>query len=137
MGEALFLVIENKHPLKLEVASHRTHKGFDLLSFKGFDSINEVEGFKGCYLKISENQLTELEEGAYYYHEIINCDVFLNTGEQLGVVKEILSPGANDVWVINRKKGKDILIPYIDDVVKEIDVDAKKVIINPIEGLLE
>lgn len=137
VGEKLFVIMENKQPIQVEIVGHRIHKGFDLILLKGFESINDVEPLKNSYLKITEEQLTELEENEYYYHEIINCNVFLNTGEKVGIIKEILSPGANDVWVVKPEKGKDILIPYINDVVKEIDIDAKKVVIEPIEGLLD
>lgn len=137
VGKSLFIAMENKQPFQVEIIGHRIHKGFDLIFFKGFESINDVEQLKGSYLKITEEQLTDLEENEYYYHEIIHCEVFLNTGEKIGVIKEILSPGANDVWVVKPEKGKDVLIPYIDEVVKEIDIVANKVIIDPIEGLLD
>ncbi|WP_404452595.1 ribosome maturation factor RimM [Virgibacillus necropolis] len=137
VGETLFLVMENKQPIQLEISSHRTHKGFELITFKGFDNINDVEHFKGSYLKINEDQLTDLDEDEYYYHEIIGCAVYTNNEENIGTVKEILSPGANDVWVVKQEKGKDLLIPYIDDVVQKIDIETKKVVINPIEGLLD
>ncbi|MFB4167521.1 ribosome maturation factor RimM [Virgibacillus sp. JSM 102003] len=136
-GGTLFIVKENKTPIELEIDSHRVHKGFDLLQFKGFDNISDVEHYKGAYLKITEDQLTDLDEDEYYYHEIIGCDVYLNSGEKLGVIKEILSPGANDVWVMKQDKGKDVLIPYIEEVVKQVDVEASKVIIEPMEGLLD
>lgn len=136
-GKPLFIVMENKQPIQVEIATHRVHKGFDLIFFKGYETIDDVEHLRDSYLKITEEQLTDLDENEYYYHEIINCDVFLTTGEHIGVVKEILSPGANDVWVVKPEKGKDVLIPYIDDVVKEINIDAKEIIIEPIEGLLD
>ena len=72
----------------------------------------------------------------YYFHEIIGCLVVTDQGEEIGIVKEILTPGANDVWVISGKGGKEQLIPYIEEVVKEIDVSAKTIIITPLEGLL-
>ena len=50
---------------------------------------------------------------------------------------EILTPGANDVWVVKGTRGKDVLIPYIEQIVKEVDIKAKKVIITPMEGLLD
>ncbi|WP_188454413.1 ribosome maturation factor RimM [Virgibacillus oceani] len=137
IGETLYLVKDNEHPIQLEIKSHRIHKGFDLISFKGLDNINDVEQYKGSKLKISENQLTDLDEDEYYYHEIIGCDVFTANGDNLGTIKEILSPGANDVWVVKQPQGKDLLIPYIRDVVKEIVVDEKKVVIDPMEGLLD
>ena len=66
-----------------------------------------------------------MEEDEYYFHEIIGCIVDTTKGEEIGEVKEILTPGANDVWVIKEKVEKNILIPYIDDVVKEIDIARK------------
>ena len=57
-------------------------------------------------------------------------------GEEIGKIKEILTPGANDVWVVKGKDGKEITIPYIDDVVKKVDIKKKKIMITPMEGLL-
>jgi 16S rRNA processing protein RimM len=56
---------------------------------------------------------------------------------EVGEIIEVLTPGANDVWVIKKAGSKDILIPYIDQIVKEVDISAKKVIITPMEGLLD
>ncbi|MFS0672413.1 ribosome maturation factor RimM [Ornithinibacillus sp. 179-J 7C1 HS] len=137
IGNTLFLVTDEKVVRELEIDGHRIHKGFDLVHFKGLDNINDVEHFKGSALKIKESQLTELDENEYYYHEIIGCEVFTTDGVSLGQIKEILAPGANDVWVIKQAKGKDILIPYIEEVVREIDVAAKRIVIQPMEGLLE
>jgi len=136
-GNQLILEKEKGQTLELEVDGHRIHKGFDLIHFKGYDNINDVEHFQGLYLKILENQQTDLEENEFYYHEIIGCAVYLISGEKLGTVKEILAPGANDVWVTEREGGKDVLVPYIEDVVKEVDVSARKVVIEPMEGLLD
>lgn len=136
-GESVFIVKDTGEKVKLVIDQHRLHKGFDLLHFDGYNNINDVESLKGSYLKIEESQLTELEENEYYYHEIIGCDVVTTDGEHLGMVKEILSPGANDVWVVKRNKGKEVLIPYIEDVVKEINIDEHKITIEPMEGLLE
>ncbi|WP_339227685.1 ribosome maturation factor RimM [Oceanobacillus sp. FSL K6-2867] len=135
-GEKL-CVIKDKQTIELTIAAHRVHKGFDLLQFEGYTNINEVEDFKGCKLKINETQLTELDQDEYYYHEIIGCEVFTAAGENIGKIKEILSPGANDVWVVKQKVGKDILIPYIDDVVTKVDVASKKIVVEPMEGLLD
>ncbi|MFC4557093.1 ribosome maturation factor RimM [Virgibacillus kekensis] len=136
-GNILYLTQGNKQIVELEVASHRQHKGFDLLQFKGYENINDVEHFKGDLLNIKEEQLTDLDEDEFYYHEIIGCEVYLDNGEKLGTIKEILSPGANDVWVVKQQKGKDILVPYIEDVVKEVEPEDGKVIIKPMEGLLD
>ncbi|WP_019152810.1 ribosome maturation factor RimM [Robertmurraya massiliosenegalensis] len=136
-GNPLYLFMPDaKEPVKLIVATHRVHKNFDLLTFKGYENVNEVEAMKGGILKIQESQLTELEEDEFYFHEIIGCHVFTTDGEEIGKVREILTPGANDVWVVKGKGGKDILIPYIEQVVKKVDVKEQVILIEPMEGLL-
>ncbi|WP_338469844.1 ribosome maturation factor RimM [Niallia sp. XMNu-256] len=136
-GNSLFLFLPNStEPIELKVKSHRTHKNFDLLTFEGYDNINVVEKLRDGILKVPENQLGKLPKGEYYFHEIIGCTVIIDGGDEIGKVQEILTPGANDVWVVKGKGKKEQLIPYIEDVVKEIDVAQKKIIITPIEGLL-
>jgi 16S rRNA processing protein RimM len=95
-----------------------------------------VEKFRDGILKVPESQLGSLDEGEFYYHEIIGCLVATTKGEEIGKISEILSPGANDVWVVKGKGGKEILIPYINDVVKKVDVSEKVILIEPMEGLL-
>lgn len=137
IGRKLFLEKEDEKLLELKIDGHRVHKGFDLVHFADFNDISDVESFKGLRLKIDEKQLTDLEENEFYFHEIIGCVVYLSNGDKLGVITEILTPGANDVWVVSRENDKDVLIPYIEDVVKDVDISAQKVIIEPMEGLLD
>ncbi|MEB3749543.1 ribosome maturation factor RimM [Geobacillus sp. FSL W8-0032] len=136
-GNKLYIFRErDNEPIEVTVKSHRVHKSFDLLSFEGYDSINEVEPFKGAMLKVPESQLGELDEGEYYFHEIIGCTVVTEGGETIGAVTEILTPGANDVWVVRREDGSDVLIPYIEEVVIHVDPEQKTIVIRPMEGLL-
>lgn len=114
----------------------RPHKNVYIVKFKGWSDINVVERYKGWSVKVSADQLGELAENEFYYHEIVGCEVVTEEGETVGVVTEILSPGANDVWVVKPQKGKDIYIPYIEDVVKHVDVAAKRVTIHLMEGLV-
>ncbi|MBO0477529.1 ribosome maturation factor RimM [Vagococcus sp. DIV0080] len=138
-GNTLFLFQENKQPITLTIKSHRKHKNFDILSFEDHPNINDVEKYRDGILKISKDSVGELEENAFYYHEIIGLEVFDEEGKQLGTIKEILSPGANDVWVIgqNKKGEKDILIPYIESVVKQVDVANNRVDVEIPEGLID
>lgn len=122
-------------PIKVEVSNYRTHKGFHLVTFVGYPNINDVEVFKDSMLKITEEDLMELEEDEFYYHELIGCDVVTDKGRELGKIKEILSPGANDVWVVKAGK-KEYLIPYIKDVVLDVNISEKLVKIHEMEGLL-
>lgn len=132
-----FFKQDNDEPVELIVRTHRKHKQFNLLSFEDYPSINDVEQFKGGLLKVHEKDLGELDEGEFYYHEIIGSSVYTTSGLLIGEIKEILSPGANDVWVVKREGKKDALIPYIDQVVKEVNVEEKEIVIELMEGLLD
>lgn len=129
---------DQKAEIAVVVRHHRRHKNFDLLQFEGYHSINDVEPFKGAILYVSGEQLEELDEGEFYYHEIIGCSVISEEGDELGQVKEIIETGANDVWVVKRLGGgKDILLPYIEEVIKEINIDEKIIRVHLMEGLVE
>lgn len=122
--------------LEVTVVSSRSHKGIYVIKFRNFDSVEQVEPLRGAELAIPAEQAHELEEHAYYFHEIIGCDVFTTTGENIGTIKEILQPGANDVWVVKREQGqKDLYLPYIADVVKQVLPEQKRVTIEWMEGL--
>ena len=128
---------DDKKPIWVTVESARRHKNFILLTFDGLNNINLVEHFKEGMLKITKDQLDEdvLEENEFYYFEIIGCVVVSEEGEHMGVVTEILETGANDVWEVKDSNGKKHYIPYIEDVVKDINLDEKKITIHVMEGL--
>lgn len=121
---------------EMTVEASRPSKNVWLVKFKELPDIAAAEPYKGWSIKVREEQLLELEDGEYYHHEIIGCVVVTSEGEELGVVSEILSPGANDVWVVERKKDKPLLIPYIDDVVLDVSVPEKRITVELLEGLL-
>lgn len=103
-GNTLYLFMDGRNePVEVTVNTHRLHKQFHLLQFKERQNLNEVEELKNAIIKVPEEELGELNEGEFYFHEIIGCEVFTEEGELIGKVKEILTPGANDVWVIGRK----------------------------------
>ncbi|ARV44240.1 ribosome maturation factor RimM [Bacillus inaquosorum] len=137
-GNTLYLFMDGRNePVEVTVNTHRLHKQFHLLQFKERQNLNEVEELKNAIIKVPEEDLGELNEGEFYFHEIIGCEVFTEDGELIGKIKEILTPGANDVWVVARKGKKDALIPYIESVVKHIDVSEKKIEIELMEGLID
>lgn len=119
---------------ELEIASHRKHKNVDIVKFKGLYHINDVEKYKGYSLKVAEEDLSALAEGEFYYHEIIGLAVYENN-LLIGHVKEILQPGANDVWVVKRKGKRELLLPYIPSVVLNIDVPNQRIDVELLEGL--
>ncbi|NIK10766.1 ribosome maturation factor RimM [Alkalibacillus almallahensis] len=136
-GNRLFMNWNNQM-VEIIVQSHRAHKQFDLLTFEGYDTMESVEPLKQTTLYVSAEDLHELDEDEFYYFEIIGCDVYFTTGEHLGRIKEVMQPGANDVWVVDRPEpgAKDALIPFIDDIVKDIDIENGLITIEYMEGLL-
>ncbi|MDY4761073.1 ribosome maturation factor RimM [Streptococcus thoraltensis] len=125
---------KNQYLLDVEIASHRKQKNFDIVKFKGLYHINDVEKYKGTMLKVAEENLTDLAEDEFYYHEIIGLDVYEND-VLIGQIKEILQPGANDVWVVKRKGKRDLLLPYIPPVILNVDVAGNRVDVEIMEGL--
>ena len=77
----------------------------------------------------------ELPEGVYYIADLIGCDVYTESNEYLGKVDDIFSTGSNDVYVVKNELGKQKLLPGIDEVIKTIDLENNKIIVNLIEGL--
>ncbi|MDP5273415.1 ribosome maturation factor RimM [Chengkuizengella axinellae] len=133
----LYVQLENENKYQaLTVESARPHKEVYIVKFKGFNHINEVEKYKNSVLYVSEEQLVELPEDEYYFHEIIGCRVLTEENEELGKIIDILTPGANDVWVVKHNKGNDLLIPVIDDVLLNVNIQEKVVKIRLMEGML-
>lgn len=137
VGNELFYQNAADDTVTLLIKSSRMQNEIHLLGFDGLHSIDDVLPLKSTTLYIKNAQLTELSEHEFYYHEIIGCKVTTTCGQTLGVVEAILSPGANDVWVVKTPEGTEHLIPYIADVVKEVDVNDKTILIELMEGLID
>ncbi|MEK3915391.1 ribosome maturation factor RimM [Paenibacillus sp. FSL H7-0331] len=136
-SQLVFVDPKTNVQIPVTVNSAREHKKMFIVKFKGFQHINEVEKYKGWLLKVEEKYMLELPDDEFYYHEIIGCRVVTDEGEELGTISEILSPGANDVWVVDRPSGKPVLLPYIDDVVLDVDIENKLIKVHVLEGLLD
>ena len=78
--------------------------------------------------------MNDLDDGEFYYHEIIGLEVYEGVN-LIGTIKEILQPGANDVWVVKRKGKRDLLLPYIPPVVLNVDIPNNRVDVEILEGL--
>lgn len=139
VGQKIVIMDGNRVVANSSIIASRPHKGSYLIHLSGYDSINQVEPFKNMHLAIHESQQAPLEEGEYYYHQIIGSKVYTETGALLGSVKEILELGSNDVWVVQSSRPgiKDALIPFIKDIVKEVDVVNKRIEIELMDGLID
>lgn len=126
-----------KDYLTLEIESVRFFKQMVILKFKGINNINDIEKYKGKDLLVTRENAVPLAENEYFIYDIIGAEVFLEDGTEFGTISEVLATGANDVYVVKDTNGKEVLLPVIDDCVKEIDVEEKKVTVYLMPGLLD
>lgn len=135
VGKQLFLSKQGETIETLTITRYRLHKKFTLLTFAGYDNINDVESFVGCELQITEDELAELESFEFYMNDIIGLSIYADSGEYIGKVTEILETAANDVWVVARAGKKDLLLPFIESVILSVDLKEKKALVHILEGL--
>lgn len=135
-GNKLLLIHpSSKEPISLTVKRSRPHKNVFIIKFMEWDSINTAEGYRNGSLVVLREKLPPIEEeGEFYYHEIVGCHVITTDGEPKGQVVEVLAYPANDIWVCHHD-GKELLLPFIKDVVKEVDVENRQIVIQWMEGM--
>ncbi|NLN60431.1 MAG: 16S rRNA processing protein RimM [Deltaproteobacteria bacterium] len=107
---------------------------FFFLSLEGIDSPESVRPLAGNGVLVTVDALVPLEEGEYYWRDVIGMEVVTEAGESLGEVKEIFSTGSHDVYVC-RGKAREILLPAIADVVLQIDLPEKRMVVRLLAGL--
>lgn len=129
------LTVLTTPPVAVTIASAREHKGLPLVTFRGYTDINQVLPFKGALLGATGTPDVDLADDEFMYKDIIGLDVVDTAGATLGTVREIISPGANDVWVVNRPGHQDLLLPYLRSVMLKVDLDNHKVTVDVPEGL--
>lgn len=135
--ELKYVYIQLKSELKkVKIEQVRYNKNQVLLKLEGIDSIEEAEKYRNFYLKTEKESQEDLGEDTYYIVDLIGLDVYTDKNEYLGKIEDVFPTGSNDVYVVKDNLGKQILIPAIADVVKEVDLKNKKMIINLIPGLI-
>lgn len=102
-----------------------------ILKFEGIDSIEQAQKYFKKYLEVRREDAVELPEGSYFIADLVGCTVYDTDGNNLGVVYDVLKTGSNDVYWI--KEGKELLIPALKDIVLEVDVLNRKIVIKPVD----
>ncbi len=116
----------------------RPHKGeIIVLKLAGIDDATAAEPLRRLELCIPLSHLAKLPSDSYYQHDILGLRVYILDGRELGPIVEIIETGSNDVYVIKGQDGKQVLIPAIKSVVKQIDLIRHTMYIDPLPGLLE
>lgn len=129
------LLDTGKEYIELEIEGVKYFKQFVILKFKGINNINDIEKYKGKDLLVSRENAVELEEDEYFIYDIIGSKVITDDETELGELTEILATGANDVYVVTTKDGKELLLPSIKECILNVDVENKIVTVHILPGL--
>ena len=121
--------------LEFKIEEVRYYKNQVILKLEGIDSIEEANKYRNCYLKIKREDAVKLPENTYFIADLIGIQVFDESNNFLGNIIDIFSTGSNDVYVVKNEIGKEILLPAISEVIKQIDIKNSKMVVNLIEGL--
>ena len=130
----LYVGVDDKHiNEQIVIDSSRYQKDMILLSFNNIKNISDVQKYVGLSLFVDIDEVRE--DGEIYYDDLIDSKVFVN-GEEVGEVIDVMEVPQGEILRIKKKNGKIALVPFVDELIENVDIDKKEIIINPIEGLL-
>ena len=124
-----------KDDKQYKVENVRYHKNMVLLKLEGIENPEQAELLKNAYLEIDREDAIPLKEGQYFIVDLIGLDVYTDEGNLLGKVEDIYNTGANDIYVVKDELWKQILLPGIKEVIKEVKLDDR-IIVHLIPGLI-
>ena len=134
-GGSLLIRDNRKRETSVEINWVKPHTGTPLISFKGVTDRNQAEALIGGELFISQTELPELDEDTYYWFELIGLGVYTIQEEYLGRITSIFPTGSNDVYVVKDRQ-KEVLIPALESVVIDIDLESRRMRVDLPEGLI-
>ncbi|MDD7719426.1 MAG: ribosome maturation factor RimM [Eubacteriaceae bacterium] len=127
------IIIENE---EYEIEKVRYQQEMVILKLSGIDNRNAAEAMKNKDVYITEEDLEELPDDTFYIRDLIGLEVIDDSG-RIGVIKDVLQPSSQDVYVIQTDKNQDIMIPAVKEFVKEVNLEEKYIKVSLIEGMLE
>lgn len=120
----------------LKIERYFFQKGRIVLKFAGYDSIEEGENLRNAEISVPESEAVELETDEFFDWQLEACKVETIGGETIGTVKELLRTGGTEVLIVSGPE-KDFMIPFAESICVDVDVENKRIRIDPPEGLLE
>jgi len=123
----------DSRPMTIERS--RWHRGRVILKLATIDSVEAAQGLRGRFLEVPQSQLRPLPKDEYYQYQLLGLEVWTTGGELLGRIANILPTGSNDVYIVPSRHG-ELLIPAIEDVVKSVELERGRIVIEVIKGLL-
>ncbi|MDD3221526.1 MAG: 16S rRNA processing protein RimM [Clostridia bacterium] len=126
-----------KTKIPVEVEGCKFFKQTPILKFKTIDRIEDVEGFKGKDLLVTRDNAVKLQKNEFFIVDLIGLEVESDEGMSIGILSDVLQTGANDVFIVKTEAGEEVLIPYIEQCVPEIQPETGKIIVHLLPGLLD
>ena len=118
------------------IISHRWHKSNVLLTLEAVSDRTTAETLQGLLVQVPVEAVTPLPEGSYYLYQLVDLEVVTVDGEYLEELADILVTKANDVYIIQGPDHKELLLPAIPDVIKEVDLENGRITVNLLDGLI-
>lgn len=132
------LFIEGKNGLEeYSVDSVKYFKGWVIVKFKEVNDMETAEALKGLVVKIDRANAVKLPKGSYFICDILESEVYEENGNKLGVLKDIIQTGSNDVYIVRDENNKELLIPALKSVVNEISIENKRITVTLPKGLVD
>ena len=126
-----------KSPTGMEIIRVRPHAGRLLLHFEGIQNREEAQNLTGLKLMVPSEDALPLDEDTYYPHQLIGLQVQGMDDTDIGTVIELMETGAADVLILSDDEGRKLLVPMIADVIREVDLEAGLIKIDPLPGLFD
>lgn len=131
------IVWHGKNQVEMTVESSGEYKGMILMKLTGIESKEEAQLYRNALLCVKEEEIYPLPEGYYYHFQLVGLAVYDMEKGYLGVLKEVLETGANDVYVVESEQYGEILIPALKQVVLDVDLTEKKMQVKLLDGLID
>lgn len=119
-----------------QIQGVKYHKNMVLMKLEGIDTVEKADLLRQSYLLVNRDDEEPLEEGVYYIVDLIGLEVYTDEDVLLGNVDDIFNTGSNDIYVVKDGKGKQILLPGIPEVLKNIDLEKGRITVHLIPGLM-
>ena len=126
-----------KEKKTLEIEGVKFFKQFVILKFKGYDSINDIEAYKGKELYVTRANAVRLKKDEYFIADLIGLTVLDEERTEIGTLKDVIETGANDVYSVETKEGKEILFPAIKECILKVDMENRQMHVHIMPGLLD
>ncbi len=126
-----------KEEMTLEIEGVKFFKQFVILKFKGIDTLNDIEKYKGKSLYVTRANAVKLRKDEYFVADLQGLRVVDETGANLGILRDVMETGANDVYIVDMIDGRELLLPAIKECILQVDIEAGQMHVHVMEGLLD